>query len=643
MTDPCNDHYRTSRPRFDYAAFDTDVDAQTTLAFRDVMQRTPYPFQMMVRRHLARMSHQQHPQRNSSVLMVQPTAAGKSAPRDIHICILAGISLTFVPLLSLGTDQSKKMKPFSRPESGFINSINLDDYKGTHAQAALVATLSEFKADTKQTFSLFSSPQTIANSEIFQRLIVVLISKRLLRLVCCDEIHLMVRFGTSGFRKEFMALRVLVFDLLRVNQYRRSKQPVRETLIPVLFMTATCSSKQVDDLESLTGLSISHDPNSIFWPDAAGMYNPVVTIDVRYTEQALSLFKKSITNPLKEDTTIKYIWYANNRYMVDNHLKLLHTWLDAMPDIKADVVPLTGNYVKEQKSWHIIQFCSDTTKNKALLQSADEQSRPYNPQILCATADVGNCGVDNRFIVGVGRAESASSAEDFNQEKGRSGRYEGAEHDGCWYLYCTNLESYCSLRRRMERSLRDGIPRHFYDNLLALLSIVTRITVLPVYCLHAALAMDSANPYSPHPRQLLRKQCGTRCSFCLKTYKTIFPAVSRAGIVSVFLDVYLHQRHNNPILTLEDTLVSAIRSYKNRDGLDSKFLILKSKAKGQISPINIKKIIFMLIAAEIIGLDPKMGEGENDSVTFHATLLSDTNGHLNLYDDHHWKHIPLKT
>jgi hypothetical protein len=644
MVDRSNDRYRSILPGFNFTAFDRDADEQTVCAFDAVLQRSPYPFQLKVRRHLARMSHEQHPQPTSSLLMVQPTAAGKSSVRDMHACIIAGYTLAFVPLLSLGTDQSTKMKPFSRPESGLVNSINLDDYKGANAQAALIASFLPFQADTKQTFLLFASPQTIANSELFQQLIVTLILKKLLRLVCCDEIHLMVRFGSSGFRKEFAALRPLLFNLLRVNQYSSSKKPVAKTLVPIMFMTATCSYQQVRDLEILTGISISHDIQSIFWPDAVGMYNPIVTIDIRYTEQALSVFKKTITEPLKNNRASKYIWYTNNRYMVDNHVKLLASWLDATPDIKADVVPLTGNYVKEQKRWHILKYCQDTSNNATILATCEEEDRPYNPQILAATSDVGNSGLDNRFIVGCGRAENPPSAEDFNQEKGRPGRYPGAELDGCWYMCCTNLESYCSLRRRLERSLRDGMPRSFYNHLLLLLANVTRIITLPACCIHAALAMDSANPFLPHPRQPLELSCGDRCSFCLGSYKSIFPTVSRAGVVTVLIDVFLHQRQNNPVLTIEDSLIAAIRSYKDSDGQDSKFLIMKSKAKGQLTPINIKKLLMMLVAAQIVGLVPKLStdDNNNDKVIFHASLLCDSTRNLHLYDDHRWKLIPQK-
>jgi hypothetical protein len=362
-----NHQFRIRRPLFDFDQFDSDADEQTTAAMADVLQRTPWPFQLEVRRHLARMSHKQHPQVSSSVLMVQPTSAGKSGVRDIHALILGGMVLSVGPLLSLGTDQNSKMPPFSKVSSGIIRSENLDDYKGSAKQQALSDELLSYDKKTEQTVMLFACPQTITNSDIFKNMIRHLLDMSLLRLVCCDEIHLFVRFGASGFRDEFVRLKTALFNQLRMPIYKGSTKPVRLTKIPVLFMTATCSIDQVEQLEILTGISVSHDLNNVFWPGPAAMYNPIINIEVKYTEQALSLFKKAVFPVLQTDRTTKYIWYTNNRFVVDNHVKNLTLALDMEPKIKADIVTLTGNFVKEQKRWHVLTFCSDTSPSRFLL------------------------------------------------------------------------------------------------------------------------------------------------------------------------------------------------------------------------------------------------------------------------------------
>jgi hypothetical protein len=329
--------------------------------------------------------------------------------------------------------------------------------------------------------------------------------------------------------------------------------------------------------------------------------------------------------------------------------KKLHMSLDTEPDIKADIVTLTGNYVKEQKRWHILQFCKDTTANVPTINECDESDRPFNPQLLFATADAGNAGIDNRFIVGAGRAEIPPSCEDASQEKGRPGRYAGAVNDNCWYMCCMNLESYLSLCRRQERSKQKGLKLSVYLHMRQLLSNVLRIFVLPVRCIHAALAMDAANPYNPHPRQPLNKSCTDRCSFCLGLYKDIFPKVVRTGTVAVLMDVFLHQRQHNPVLIVDTSLVDAIRDYKSPNGVDSKELILSSKSKGKIRPIDVKKVILMLLSAGVLGLEPKFTPAQkqddkekDDKVEFHATLQHDEDRTLTLYDDSIWDIIPQK-
>ena len=98
-------------------------------------------------------------------------------------------------------------------------------------------------------------------------------------------------------------------------------------------------------------------------------------------------------------------------------------------------------------------------------------------------------------------------------------------------------------------------------------------------------------------------------------------------------------------MTVDDTLVSAIRDYKDEHGNNAKKLIFKSRAKGKMSPISIKKIILMMIAADIIGIDSKLIENEEtDAITveYHATLLFESSRKLNLYDDQRWLMIKTK-
>jgi hypothetical protein len=120
-------------------------------------------------------------------------------------------------------------------------------------------------------------------------------------------------------------------------------------------------------------------------------------------------------------------------------------------------------------------------------------------------------------------------------------------------------------------------------------------------------------------------------------------------MVTVLMDVFLHQRQRNPLLLVDSSLVESIRDYKGPTGKFSKELILNSRSKGKIRPIDVKKIILMMITAGIIGLEPKLtnttstdGQEQDEKVEFHATLLHDTDRSLSLYDDKIWEIIPQK-
>jgi hypothetical protein len=318
--------------------------------------------------------------------------------------------------------------------------------------------------------------------------------------------------------------------------------------------------------------------------------------------------------------------------------------------MKSDVVPLTGNFLKEQKMWHILQFCKDNRPNVDILETCDESERPFNPQILPATSGAGNAGIDNHGIVGVGRGEVPPDPQDASQEKGRAGRQRGAKDS--WYLLAVSLESYLSLRRLYERSLKlDGLKPRIFDYLIKQLKKACSIFLLPQSCIHAQLAVDGANPFDPHPRLPFTSTCVTQCSFCLSLYKKILPRIVRSGIVQVLMDIFLHKRNKNPILYLDETkdtkeesLVNAIREYKDDDGVDSKKLILNSKSKGAMRGIDTKKILFMLITADIIGTQAKwtLDEKKEPVLRLHAVLVSDRKRNLNLYNDFCWNYLPTK-
>ena len=172
--------YQALDPSLDCLLFDVDADVTTTMAMKDVLDRTPHKVQLEVWHHLGRMAHDQHPLQPSSVTMIMPTGYGKSCVRDTHAFVEGRFTLTIVPLLSLGIDQAEKMKPFSNLQTGVINSIHVDHYKSKRSKAQLVSQLKLVRPNMKQTFLLFASPQSIVDSPAMQELIASLIERKLL-------------------------------------------------------------------------------------------------------------------------------------------------------------------------------------------------------------------------------------------------------------------------------------------------------------------------------------------------------------------------------------------------------------------------------------------------------------------------------
>ena len=296
-------------------------------------------------------------------------------------------------------------------------------------------------------------------------------------------------------------------------------------------MTATANKQVCRNMSVMCGIEVVHNPNSVFWGNAFMNVNRKQSIDVIYTTSALSEFKKRILPILKVDKCSKFIWLANNRYQVDKHEINLVQEFDDDPHIFADVVPLTGDFIKEQKMWHTHKFCKDNRPN--LTQLTDDVpacDRPLNPQVLTATCGCAGVGLDSSAIRGVGVADLVPDASAAIQFKGRCGRYSGATAEDNWFLQCISLESYCNLCKRDYLDFRDTKKKELYDMRKQDLAYVTLNFVLPVMCLHVFFELTASNPFMLPEHQVTTPPCRTSCSFCRGEYRNIFRPVIMAGV-----------------------------------------------------------------------------------------------------------------
>jgi hypothetical protein len=167
--------------------------------------------------------------------------------------------------------------------------------------------------------------------------------------------------------------------------------------------------------------------------------------------------------------------------------------------------------------------------------------------------------------------------------------------------------------------------------------------VLPTMCLHSKLEIAASDPFlrgalaNPEPAA-----CLTSCSFCRGEYSKLFPKVRRSGLRKVIFDIYLDpDKRVDSTLTIDDSLITSIRQYKDDAGVDSMFLILGSVAQGSMKPIDVKKVILILLAAKIIGVNPTI---DKDATGFASVILGtklmkhpNNDALLMIDDDESWK------
>jgi hypothetical protein len=205
-------------------------------------------------------------------------------------------------------------------------------------------------------------------------------------------------------------------------------------------MTATCNQSMVAQIKKLSGLRFDRSSN-IFWPSADAMHHRNVCLRVAYSTYPLSSFKKLVGPALETSRLRKYIWYANNRNTIERHTKMLASWIDQQ-GFKSDVLSVTGAQMKEQTFHHINLFAAMNLPNSPGLETSNDVTQPFNPQILTATSGAANAGLDSEDVFGVGRAEFPPTLVDVLQEKGRAGRRPNASAATDWYLVCLSLETY---------------------------------------------------------------------------------------------------------------------------------------------------------------------------------------------------------
>jgi hypothetical protein len=401
----------------------------------------------------------------------------------------------------------------------------------------------------------------------------------------------------------------------------------------------------VAQIEKLPGLRFDRSSN-IFWPSADAMHHRNVCLRVAYSTYPLSSLKKLVGPALETSRLRKYIWYANNRNTIERHTELLGSWIEQQ-GFKSDVVSVTGAQMKEQKLHHINRFAATNLPNLPGLETSNDVTQPFNPQILTAISGAANAGLDSEDVFGVGRAEFPPTLADVLQEKGRAGRRPNASTTD-WYLVCLSLETYVYLLHRAADSTTAEYGSHYKSELVAEMPHTLEVLVLPKRCLQLTLETISANPFTPADSTIAGNgvPCGNSCSFCLGDYSRIFPKVRRLGVQQVLLGIFVGQHSIEGQPTADKALVTAIRLFP-----EVQLMVLGMDRSCKLpEPVMVKKLILMLLAAKI--LETYVGQTEVTSTTDQPKSIvlcclafddtDETGCRLALQQDRFWESIPVQ-
>ena len=270
--------------------------------------------------------------------------------------------------------------------------------------------------------------------------------------------------------------------------------------------------------------------------------------------------------------------------------------------------------------------------------------------IAClATRTIGAAGWDCPHIHDGMSPDFPTDICSVDQEKGRIGRRPGAGPHSDHYVVCGSLKSYVQLVGRLwlpedrDQTRSDGAMdletyrTHCIDDLLDVLDMF----VLADDCLHVLLARRLANPFLPISDVPLAP-CSNdtpQCSYCSGSLVSQFPKLLKAGVQTVFFDIFLGDNATGH-LTLGDSLITSVRQYPASNNL-----MFSWKATNKPEPRNVKKVVLMLVAAKILGfcIQFKDDEEEKKHPIVLARLLKSTyHIGLALHSDEYWTKIRLR-
>ena len=349
------------------------LDDMIKCAMKSIWNKEPRVFQNVTIKKLIKMKNKTN--ECMPILLVHGTGGGKSAVMQTVATINLGVTLAIENTLSLSVDQSSKISG-AQQKYGSVIAFHLDLIKRKKDYIMLINTLLDLKPDTEKTIILFSSPEVLLKGH-WKIMLGKLIEKGLLRLVCVDEVHQFVHFGTS-FRYEFSYLRHSLFNKLLLDD---------KLQVPLLFMTATFNEGLKVLLQKMTGLTIGSQ--NYVWSKKEGFDKRHINMIVSTTTQYKKVMKDNVNDVLSMDWRNKVIIYTSTAKETNYLKEEIDFWLDEEDSLKGDSLAMYGEQEAEVKQATIEEF------TKIFQSEGDLSDDTLIARILVATSGCIGAGLDS--------------------------------------------------------------------------------------------------------------------------------------------------------------------------------------------------------------------------------------------------------